>query len=67
VDIRKRLGQNVKRLRTAMAISQEELAEQAGVHRTYASDIERGVRNPTIVVVERFAAALKVSAGSLLD
>jgi transcriptional regulator with XRE-family HTH domain len=67
MEIRKRLALNVRRLRKAKGISQEELAFRAGVHRTYASDLERGVRNPTIMIVERLAAALSVSPGSLLD
>jgi transcriptional regulator with XRE-family HTH domain len=67
MDVRQRLGQNVRRLRKAKGISQEELADLAGVHRTYASDIERGTRNPSITVVEQFASALHVTTGSLLD
>ena len=50
-----------------MGVSQEVLADLAGVHRTYASDVERGTRNPSITVVAKLAAALHVSPGSLLD
>lgn len=50
-----------------MGISQEELAHRADVHRTYCSDIERGTRNPSLDIIERFAIALNVKAGSLLD
>lgn len=67
VGIRHRLGQNVRALRLAKGLSQEDLAAIAGVHRTYASDIERGTRNPSITVVEQFAKALGVTPGSLLD
>jgi len=67
MEVRQRLGQNVKKLRKAMGISQDELAHRAGVHRTYASDIERGTRNPSILILARFAKALGVSPGSLLD
>lgn len=67
MDVRQRLAANLKRLRKAADISQEELADRAGIHRTYASDIERGARNPTVTVVERLASALGVSIGSLLD
>lgn len=67
MDVRQRLGQNVRRLRKAKGVSQEELADLAGVHRTYASDIERGTRNPSITVVEQFALALDMTTGSLLD
>ena len=67
MDIRKRLGVNVKRLRLEKGWSQEDYADRAGIHRTYVSDIERASRNPTITVVERLAIALKVSASSLVE
>jgi transcriptional regulator with XRE-family HTH domain len=67
VDVRTRLGRNVRRLREAKGWSQEAYADEAGIHRTYVSDIERGARNPTITVVEKLASPLGVSAGSLLD
>ncbi|MFN7264795.1 MAG: helix-turn-helix domain-containing protein [Phenylobacterium sp.] len=56
--MRRRVGLNVKRLREAQGISQEDLADRAGVHRTYVSGVERGVRNPTITVLEKIAGAL---------
>jgi len=67
VDIRNRLGRNVRRTREAKGWSQEAFAHEAGIHRTYVSDIERGVRNPTILIVEKLAGALRVSASQLLD
>jgi transcriptional regulator with XRE-family HTH domain len=67
VDIRKRLGANVRRLRLEKGWSQEEFADRAGIHRTYVSDIERGARNPTITVVEKLARPLGSSAAALLD
>jgi transcriptional regulator with XRE-family HTH domain len=67
VDIRSRLGKNVRRLREAKGWSQEAYAEEAGIHRTYVSDIERGARNPTIIIVEKIAKPLGVLAGSLSD
>lgn len=66
-DICKRMGATVAKLRRERGLSQEEFADQAGIHRTYISDIERGARNPTIRVVERIARALEVQPGSLLD
>lgn len=39
-------------------MSQEDLADRAGVHRTYISGVERGVRNPTVSVLEKIARAL---------
>lgn len=66
VDIRKRLGRNMRRLREVKGFSQEQFAFEAGIHRTYVSDLERGARNPTILVVEKVAAALGVTASELL-
>jgi transcriptional regulator with XRE-family HTH domain len=66
VDIRARLGANVRRLREAQGWSQEEYADRAGIHRTYVSDIERGKRNPTVTVVEKLAVPLNVRTGELL-
>ena len=66
MDIRTRLGRNVRKLREARGWSQEEYADRAGIHRTYVSDIERGRRNPTITVVEKLAGPLEVDAGELL-
>ena len=67
MDIRKRLGSNVKRLRVEKGWSQEDYADRAGIHRTYVSDIERANRNPTITIVEKLAKALKVKASVLIE
>ena len=67
MDIRARLGRNIRKLREANGWSQEDYADRAGIHRTYVSDIERGRRNPTIVVVEKLAAPFNVPSGQLLD
>ncbi len=67
MDVRKRVGINLKRLRLERGLSQEELAFESGLHRTYISGVERGVRNPTILVLEEIAAALKVPAAELLE
>ena len=67
MDIRTRLGKNIRKLREAHGWSQEDYADRAGIHRTYVSDIERGRRNPTITVVEKLAAPLGVSPGQLID
>ena len=67
MDVRKRVGINLKRLRQDRQMSQEELAFESGLHRTYISGIERGVRNPTVLVLEEIAVALKVPAAKLLE
>lgn len=67
MDIRKRLGRNMRQLRERKGLSQEQFAFEAGIHRTYVSDLERGARNPTIMVVEKVATALGVTASELLQ
>jgi len=67
MDVRRRVGRNVRRLRDELGVSQEELAFECELHRTYISGVERGVRNPTVVVLEKIARALKVPASCLLE
>lgn len=67
MDVRQRLAANMKRLRKERGWSQEALADEASLDRTYISGIERVVKNPTITVVERVAAALGCRLGELLD
>jgi len=66
MDVCERVGANVRRLREAQGLSQEGLAFEANMHRTYVSGIERGVRNPTVTVLERLAEALKTSMSELV-
>jgi len=66
MDIRKQVGINVKRLREARHLSQEQLAFEAELHRTYISGVERGIRNPTVAVVAKIARALSVTPDQLL-
>jgi transcriptional regulator with XRE-family HTH domain len=67
MDIRSRLGLNLKKLRKRRGWSQEDLALESDLHRTYISGIERGARNPTITIVDRLAKTLGVKPGKLLD
>ncbi|MEP5937328.1 MAG: helix-turn-helix transcriptional regulator [Erythrobacter sp.] len=67
MEVHDRLAQNLRALRRAKGWSQEELAHQADIHRTYISDLERGARNPSVEVVDRLAKALKATMGQLLD
>lgn len=61
------MGMNVRRLRKEKGLSQEQLGFEAESNRTYVSDIERAIRNPTVTVVDRLARVLGVSPGYLLD
>jgi transcriptional regulator with XRE-family HTH domain len=56
----------VRRRREAADVSQEALADRAGLHRTYVSLLERGLRNPSLVVIEKLATALDTSMTSLV-
>jgi transcriptional regulator with XRE-family HTH domain len=67
MDIRRRLGLNVQRLRRDKGWSQEDLAFESGLHRTYISGIERGIRNPTVTIIDTLAITLDVAAGDLLN
>lgn len=59
-------AQNVRRRRLALELSQEELGEKAGVHRTYVGMLERGEKNVTIYNIERIASALELEPYRLL-
>ncbi|MGN7726465.1 helix-turn-helix domain-containing protein [Luteimonas sp. 22616] len=63
---RRRISENLRRLRKAKGLSQEQLAESAGFHRTYESQIERCVTNVSIDGLERLAQALGVDIVELL-
>jgi transcriptional regulator with XRE-family HTH domain len=64
LDIRIRFGRAIRRIREQQKITQEEAAERCGLHRTYYSGVERGIRNVSLVNIERIAKGLK---NSLLD
>ena len=66
MDMRKKVGTNVRNFREKADFSQEELADRSGLHRTYISGVERGVRNPTVLVLAKIAKALGVDASLLL-
>jgi len=66
-DIHSRLARNLRTLRKQKGLSQEAFADEAGLHRTYVSDLERGRRNPSLEVIDKLAKALGVTAGELLD
>lgn len=67
MSIRVQLSENLKALRAERGWSQEELAFEAQLHRTYISDLERAARNPSIKIIEKLANAFGVLPGRLLD
>lgn len=66
MDAKQRVGFNLQRLRRARQLSQEELAHRAGLHQTYVSGIERGIRNPTVTVIDKIADALDADPEDLV-
>lgn len=66
MDVRKKFGKQLRALREERGWSQEEFADRAGLHRTYVSAVERGVRNPTLSVIERLAKALGMSMADMV-
>jgi CheY-like chemotaxis protein len=67
LELKTLLGKAIRRKRSALGISQEELAARAGLHRTYVSDVERGARNPSLESVDKLARALELSLPMLLE
>lgn len=61
------LGRNVRRIRRLRGLSQEQLALEADMKRSYVSDLERGTRNPSVRAVGRLALALGVRPSALLE
>jgi transcriptional regulator with XRE-family HTH domain len=59
-------GRAVRKLRTARGISQEMLAEEIGIHRTYVGDVERGLRNLGLLNIDRMARALEIDLPGLM-
>jgi transcriptional regulator with XRE-family HTH domain len=66
-DPRVMLGRIVYRQRMQLGISQEDLADQVGLDRTYISGIERGIRNPTFLVLLRLAQVLRVRPSLFME
>ena len=65
LDIRVRFGRAIRRVRQEQKINQEEAADRCGLHRTYYSGVERGIRNVSLVNIERIARGLKKSLPEL--
>jgi transcriptional regulator with XRE-family HTH domain len=67
LDIRIRFGRAIRRIREEQGINQEEAAERCGLHRTYYSGIERGVRNVSLVNIEKVGKGLKTNLPRLFE
>jgi len=65
-QIQTKFGDQVRKERLKQNLSQEELAEKAGVHRTYIGMIERAEKNITLTNIEKIARALKIDISDLL-
>ena len=66
LDYRRILAENLKAARKALNLSQEELALEADIDRTYISGIERGSRNPSLTMISKLAERLKTTPAALL-
>lgn len=66
-DVLIKFGQKVREKRTELGLSQEELAERAGVHRTYVGMIERAEKNITLENIEKLSKALQTPLHELLN
>ena len=67
LDIRIRFGRAIRRVREEQKITQEEAAERCGLHRTYYSGVERGVRNVSLLNVEKIGKGLRTSLPRLFE
>lgn len=61
------IAQALVKYRHLSQLSQEELADLAGIHRTYVSQIERGLKMPTLAILFKIASALKVKPSDLVQ
>ena len=62
-----KFGARLRLMREAKGLSQEQLAELASLHRTYVGSVERGERNPTLLILFRLAGALKIPLSTLVE
>lgn len=66
-DLLKSLGRRLRNLREQTGKSQDTLANDSGLHRTYIGAVERGERNPTVLTLSRYAAGLGLTVADLVD
>ena len=72
MDVREQLGENVARIRASQGLSQTQLASRLGarhmgIRQSYVSELERGMKNPTLTTLRAIAEALEVELKVLLD
>lgn len=65
-DTAKKLGENIKRIRTLQGMSQGDLCRALVLDRAYINNVESGKKNPTIATIQKLANALGISANELL-
>lgn len=66
-EINKQVGRGIRKLRTKLGLTQEELAFEAELHRAYIGQIERGEKNLGLVNLEKISKALKTTPSKLLN
>lgn len=67
MEAKHQFGSNLRSLRTAAGLSQQELGDRASLHMTEISRLERGLRDPRLQTITRLATALGLPAGALLE
>jgi transcriptional regulator with XRE-family HTH domain len=66
MDLIQLFGRNIRAFREQRGLTQEQLALEAGMKRSYVSELERGLRNPTVRALGRLASALGIDPAELL-
>lgn len=66
-DISKQFGKTVRKIRLKKGLSQGDVARRLNLHRSYLSGIERGIRNPSLKVMQKIAKDLGVKVGDLIQ
>ncbi len=67
MDIKLKVGQRIRELRKQLELSQEALANEAEVDRTYVTDVENGRRNVSVEILERLIKALNISIAEFFN
>lgn len=65
--IKLKFGANIKKLRISRNLSQEKFAELVGLHRTYITEVERGLRNVSLINIVKIAKGLDISISELFN